>query len=58
MARYFINYSETYSRGYEVEAENKEEAEKILLNGIGEGKYNSPDECVNAWCETERIFEE
>lgn len=31
MAKYFIKYSETYSRGYEVEAENKEEAEKNIV---------------------------
>lgn len=57
MAKYYINYSETYSRGHEVEANSKEEAEKKLLEGISEGKYNSPEECVDSWCETERIFE-
>lgn len=57
MAKYFVDYSETYSRGYVVEASNKEEAEKKLLEGIREGKYDPPEDCVDSWCETERIFE-
>ena len=58
MAKYIVDYCETYSRWYEIEADSKEEAERILLNGIGEGKYNPPENCVDSWCETERIFEE
>ena len=46
MAKYLVDYYETYSKSYEVEANSKEEAEKILLEGIGEGKYNAPEECV------------
>lgn len=35
----------------------KKKAEKKLLEGISEGKYNSPKGCVDSWCETERVFE-
>jgi hypothetical protein len=31
MAKYYINYSETYSRGYEVEANSKEEGRKEIV---------------------------
>lgn len=57
MAKFLVDYYETYSNSYEVEANSKEEAEEILLEGICEGEYNPPINCSDSWCETERIFE-
>lgn len=57
MAMYLVDYYETYSKSYEVEAGSKEEAEEILLEGIREGEYDSPENCINSWCETEIIKE-
>ena len=51
MKKYSITYHETYSRTYEVEAETEEEAKEILLERIGHGKENSPEECENSWCD-------
>ena len=31
MAKYLVDYYETYSKSYEIEANSKEEAEDILL---------------------------
>ena len=55
MAKYIVNYSETYSESYEVEADNKEEAEKIVRSDIFEGRRETPCNCMSSWCETEEI---
>lgn len=34
MAKYIVDYYETYSKSYEVEANSKEEAEEIVKNDI------------------------
>lgn len=49
MKKFSIEYHETYSRTYEVEAETEEEAKEILLERIGHGKEKSPEECENSW---------
>ena len=48
MAKYIVTYTETYSRDYEVEANSKEEAEKIVEEDIFEGRRPAPDECTNS----------
>lgn len=48
MAKYFINYSETYSKGYEVEANSKEEAEEIVKKDIAEGDREAPYNCTDS----------
>ena len=55
MAKYLVDYYETYSKSYEVEANSKEEAEEEIINQIGEGSLNPPEECCNLWCETEEL---
>ena len=35
MAKYLVNYYETYTNSYEIEADNKEEAEKIARDKFG-----------------------
>lgn len=57
MAKYIVDYYETYSKSYEVEANSKEEAEEIVKNYIREGRRDAPYNCSNSWCETE-IMEE
>ncbi|MEO3123157.1 MULTISPECIES: hypothetical protein [Bacteria] len=57
MAKYIVDYYETYSKSYEVEANSKEEAEEIVKNDIREGRRDAPYNCSNSWCETE-IMEE
>ena len=44
MAKYLVNYYETYTNSYEIEADNKEEAEEKLILEIGEGSLNPPEE--------------
>lgn len=53
MAKYLVDYYETYSKSYEVEANSKEEAEEEVRYGIQEGKLDPPENCSNSWCETE-----
>ena len=55
MAKYIVDYYETYSRSYEVEASNKEEAEEIVKNDIFEGRREAPDICTDSWCEVEEL---
>ena len=55
MAKYLVNYYETYTNSYEIEADSKEEAEEKLILEIGEGSLNPPEECCNSWCETEEM---
>lgn len=57
MAKFLVDYYETYGKSYEVEASSKEEAEEILLEGICEGKYSPPINCSNSLCEVEEISE-
>lgn len=57
MAKYIVDYYETYSKSYEVEANSKEEAEEIVKNDIREGRRDAPYNFSNSWCETE-IMEE
>lgn len=57
MSKYLVDYCETYSKSYEVEANNKEEAEEKIRDGIQEGKLDPPINCSNSWCEVEEIEE-
>lgn len=52
MRKYLVTYHECYSRGYEVEANSKEEAEEIVKNDIFEGKRGTPDNCYDSGCNT------
>ena len=51
MKKYLVDYYETYSKSYEIEANSKEEAEDILKYEIQEGKLDGPECCNNSWCE-------
>lgn len=55
MAKYIVTYYECYSRGYEVEANSKEEAEELVKNDIFDGKRESPDNCYDSGCTTELL---
>ena len=55
MAKYLVNYYETYTNSYEIEADSKEEAEEKIRYDIQEGKLDPPEECCNSWCETEEM---
>lgn len=52
MAKYIVDYYETYSKSYEVEASSQEEAEEIVENDIFEGRRQAPYNCTNSWFET------
>ena len=55
MSKYLVDYYETYSKSYEIEANSKEEAEDEVRYGIQEGKLDPPEQCSDSWCETEEI---
>lgn len=55
MAKFLVDYYETYSKSYEVEANSKEEAEEIVKDDIREGRRDAPYNCSDSWCETEEI---
>ena len=57
MAKYLVDYYETYSKSYEIEADSKEEAEEKVIDGIIEGLFDPPINCSNSWCETEEMEE-
>ena len=58
MAKYLVNYYETYTNSYEIEADSKEEAEEKVRCEIQEGKLDPPENCSNSWCETEELNNE
>ena len=55
MAKYLVNYYETYTNSYEIEADSKEEAEEKIRYDNQEGKLDQHEECCNSWCETEKM---
>lgn len=55
MKKYLVDYYETYSKSYEIEANSKEEAENILRRGIQEGKLDGPEYCDKSWCEVSKM---
>ncbi len=55
MAKYLVDYYETYSRSYEIEADSKEEAEEKVRYEIQEGKLDPPENCSDSWCEIEEM---
>lgn len=57
MAKYIVDYYETYGKTYEVEANSKEEAEEIVKDDIMKGRRESPYNCTDSWCEVEEINE-
>ena len=58
MAKYLVDYYETYSKSYEIEAGSKEEAEEKVRYEIQEGKFDPPENCSDSWCETEELKNE
>ena len=55
MAKYLVNYYETYTNSYEIEADSKEEAKEKIRYDIQEGKLDPPEECCNSWCDIEEM---
>lgn len=55
MLKFLVDYYETYSKSYEVEASSKEEAEEIVKNDIFEGRREAPDNCTDSWYEVEEL---
>lgn len=55
MGKFLVTYYESYSKGYEVEAETAEEAEELVKNDIFEGKRDAPDNCYDSGCLVEKI---
>lgn len=58
MAKFLVDYYETYSKSYEVEANSKEEAEEIIKEDIAEGRRESPYNCTDSWYEVEKLMRE
>ena len=46
MAKYIVDYYETHSKSYEVEASSKEETKEIVKNDIYEGRRSEPENCT------------
>lgn len=55
--KFLVTYWEAYSKGYEVEANNAEEAEEIVRNNIIEGIFTGPDNCYDSGCKAEEVKE-
>ena len=58
MGKFGINYKETYVKYYEISGDDintAEEAKDRLLEEIGEGKLNGPEECCESSCEITRL---
>lgn len=55
MAKYLVDYYETYTKSYEIEADSKEDAEEEVRYGIQEGNLDPPENCSESWFETEEI---
>ena len=55
MAKYLVDYYETYSKSYEIETDSKEEAEEKVKDEIQEGKLDPPEKCIDSWCEIEEM---
>lgn len=55
MAKYLVDYYETYTKSYEIEADSKEDAEEEVRYGIQEGNFDPPENCSESWFETEEI---
>lgn len=55
MAKFLVTYWEAYSRGYEVEADTREEACQKVLDDIWEGRREAPDNCYDSGCDAEEI---
>ena len=58
MAKYLVDYYETYSKSYEIEADSREEAEEKVRYEIQEGKLDPPENGSDSWCETEDMEDE
>lgn len=55
MAKFNVNYFETYSGNYVVDAENELDAEQKVKEMIAEGKLKEPDECEDTWSSIEML---
>lgn len=51
MAIYTIKYSEVYSKEYEIEADDKEQAKEILVDMLYSGEIDPPCECDDSYSE-------
>lgn len=58
MAKFLLDYYETYSKSYEVEATSEEEAEEIVKEDIAEGRRPAPDNCCDSGCVVIEVREE
>ena len=56
MAKYLVNYYETYTNSYEIEADSKEEAEEIVKNDIYEGRREAPNNCYSSGFFTQEVI--
>ncbi len=57
MAKFLVDYYETYSKSYKVEANSQEEAEEIVRESIENGELDLPENCSNSWYETLKLNE-
>lgn len=57
MKKFKVRYYECYEGFYVVEANSKEEAEEKLIDAIGEGRENAPDECYDSDATAEELEE-
>lgn len=55
MSKYIVDYCETYSASYEVEASSKEEAKEIVMDDIMEGRREAPYNCVDSRFEVKEL---
>ena len=55
MSKFVVDYYETYTKSYEIEANSKEEAEEEVRCGIQEGELDPPLNCSDSWFETEEV---
>lgn len=58
MTKFLVDYYETYSKSYEVEANSKQEAEEIVKGDIMEGRREEPNNCTDSWCKVEELMRE
>lgn len=55
MAKFKVRYYECYEGYYEVEANNKKEAEEKLIDDIHLGRENAPEQCYESDAEATEI---
>lgn len=48
MNKYVLSYREVYEDEYVIKAASKEEAIEILMHNLMDGKYESPETCIDS----------